>query len=89
MRWIAPASKDAATATLEKQLWAAADELRANSGLSAAQYARPVLGLIFLRFADAKYEGSADTEDKLEVEILQVSVQTELIARIGDVNGEL
>ena len=31
----------------------------------------------------------ADTEDKLEVEILQVSVQTELIARIGDVNGEL
>jgi len=55
MRWIAPASKDTATATLEKQLWAAADELRANSGLKLAQYHQPVLGLIFLRFADAKF----------------------------------
>jgi len=55
MRWIAPAEKDAATATLEKQLWAAADELRANSGLTSAQYGQPVLGLIFLRFADAKF----------------------------------
>jgi type I restriction enzyme M protein len=55
MRWIAPASKDTATATLEKKLWAAADELRANSGLKLAQYHQPVLGLIFLRFADAKF----------------------------------
>jgi type I restriction enzyme M protein len=55
MRWIAPASKDTATATLEKKLWSAADELRANSGLTAAQYSQPVLGLIFLRFADAKF----------------------------------
>ena len=55
MRWIAPASKDTATAALEKRLWAAADELRANSGLTAAQYSQPVLGLIFLRFADAKF----------------------------------
>jgi hypothetical protein len=44
MRWIAPASKDTATAALEKRLWAAADELRANSGLTAAQYSQPVLG---------------------------------------------
>src|SRR5262245_13681894 len=55
MHWIAPAAKDAATATLEKRLWDAADELRANSGLTSAQYSRPVLGLIFLRFADAKF----------------------------------
>jgi hypothetical protein len=55
MHWIAPAAKDAATATLEKQLWDAADELRANSGLTSAQYGQPVLGLIFLRFADAKF----------------------------------
>ena len=55
MHWIAPASKDTATATLEKSLWAAADELRANSGLTSAQYSQPVLGLIFLRFADAKF----------------------------------
>ena len=55
MRWIAPTSKDTATATLEKNLWSAADQLRANSGLTAAQYSQPVLGLIFLRFADAKF----------------------------------
>jgi type I restriction enzyme M protein len=55
MRWIAPPARDTATATLEKRLWSAADELRANSGLTAAQYSQPVLGLIFLRFADAKF----------------------------------
>lgn len=55
MRWIAPQEKDVAAAALEKRLWAAADELRANSGLTSAQYSQPVLGLIFLRFADAKF----------------------------------
>ena len=55
MRWTAPPQKDAARATLEGQLWAAADELRANSGLTSAQYSQPVLGLVFLRFADAKF----------------------------------
>ncbi|WP_242396232.1 class I SAM-dependent DNA methyltransferase [Anaeromyxobacter oryzisoli] len=55
MRWIAPAENDVATITLEKRLWAAADELRANSDLTSAQYGQPVLGLIFLRFADAKF----------------------------------
>src|SRR3954454_13608208 len=55
MRWIAPPEKDTATASLEKRLWSAADELRANTGLTAAQYSQPVLGLIFLRFADARF----------------------------------
>ncbi len=40
---------------LERRLWDAADELRANSGLKASEYGTPVLGLIFLRFADAKF----------------------------------
>jgi len=40
---------------LEKRLWDAADDLRANSGLKASEYGTPVLGLIFLRFADAKF----------------------------------
>jgi len=40
---------------LEKRLWAAADNLRANAGLKASQYATPILGLIFLKFADNKY----------------------------------
>jgi type I restriction enzyme M protein len=39
----------------EKRLWATADELRANSGLKASEYSTPVLGLIFLRYADYKF----------------------------------
>ena len=55
MQWIAPSEKDTATDALEKRLWDAADQLRANSGLTAAQYSTPVLGLIFLRFADVRF----------------------------------
>lgn len=40
---------------LEANLWRAADSLRANSDLNASEYAAPVLGLIFLKFADNKY----------------------------------
>jgi len=43
---------------LEDRLWDAADELRANSGLKASEYSAPVLGLIFLRFADGRFESS-------------------------------
>ena len=55
MQWIAPSEKDTGTETLENRLWAAADELRANSGLTSAQYSQPVLGLIFLRFAEVRF----------------------------------
>ena len=40
---------------IEKRLWDAADELRANSKLKASEYSVPVLGLIFLRYADHKF----------------------------------
>jgi len=39
----------------ERRLWAAADEFRANSELKSSEYATPVLGLIFLRYADHKF----------------------------------
>jgi type I restriction enzyme M protein len=55
MQWIAPSERDTANQTLEKRLWEAADQLRANSGLTSAQYSTPVLGLIFLRFAEARF----------------------------------
>jgi len=45
----------AALKQLEKDLWAAADNLRANSDLKSSEYSTPVLGLIFLKFADNKY----------------------------------
>lgn len=55
MRWIAPTEKDTVTATLEKRLWDAADQFRANSGLKAQEYSGPILGLIFLRFAEVRF----------------------------------
>ena len=63
MRWIAPSEKDAASATLEKRLWDAADQFRANSGLKAQEYSGPILGLIFMRFAEARF---AALRDKLQ-----------------------
>jgi type I restriction enzyme M protein len=44
------------TTDLEKRLWDAADDLRANSKLKSSEYSMPVLGLIFLRYADHKFE---------------------------------
>jgi type I restriction enzyme M protein len=38
-----------------RHLWETADELRANSHLKAGEYSIPVLGLIFLKFADSKF----------------------------------
>ncbi len=43
------------TTEIEKRLWSVADELRANSKLKASEYSVPVLGLIFLRYADMKF----------------------------------
>lgn len=63
MQWVAPSEKDTSLGTLEKRLWSAADQLRAHSGLTSAQYSQPVLGLIFLRFADVRF---AATRAKLE-----------------------
>lgn len=40
---------------LENNLWQAADKLRADSGLKANEYATPILGLIFLRFASIRF----------------------------------
>jgi type I restriction enzyme M protein len=40
---------------LEDDLWEAADQLRANSKLTASEYAMPVLGLIFLRHATTRF----------------------------------
>ena len=45
----------ASLAEIEKHLWDAADELRANSKLKSSEYSIPVLGLIFLRYADHKF----------------------------------
>lgn len=41
---------------LKDTLWQSADTLRADSGLKSSEYATPILGLIFLRFAESKYK---------------------------------
>ncbi|MGR5234312.1 type I restriction-modification system subunit M [Vibrio rotiferianus] len=68
---------------LEKQLWSAADSLRANTGLTAQEYSRPILGLIFLRYAEFRFtqakaniesqgnsrrRGSNDIKSKIQAE---------------------
>jgi len=45
---------------LEARLWEAADELRANSKLKSSDYSVPVLGLIFLRFAEHRFLTAQD-----------------------------
>ncbi|WP_420384722.1 type I restriction-modification system subunit M [Roseivirga sp.] len=50
---------------LEDDLWASANSLRAYGGIKASDYAVPVLGLIFLRFADNRY---SDYEEAIEKE---------------------
>ena len=66
MQWIAPSEKDLANDTLEKRLWGAADQLRANSGLNSQQYSLPVLGLIFLRFAEVRFDKRRAVLEKAE-----------------------
>ena len=43
---------------LETDLWAAADNLRANSKLTSSEYCMPVLGVIFLRHATNRYDNA-------------------------------
>jgi len=53
---------------LEAELWNAADQLRANSKLTASEYSMPVLGLIFLRHAYNRFQKvRAEVEKDLPV----------------------
>jgi type I restriction enzyme M protein len=47
---------------IEKRLWAVADQLWANSGLRPSEFSTPVLGLIFLRYAENRF---AEAEDRI------------------------
>lgn len=45
---------------LEEDLWHSADLLRAGAHMSATNYGEPILGLIFLRYADIRYKQFKD-----------------------------
>ena len=49
---------------LKENLWHSADMLRAESNLAANKYGQPILGLIFLRYADVKYKKYKDEIEK-------------------------
>jgi len=48
----------------EKRLWEVADQLRANSHLKSSEYSVPVLGLIFLLYADIRYSIAKEKIEK-------------------------
>jgi type I restriction-modification system DNA methylase subunit len=48
--------KSSELAEVRKTLWAAADQMRANSSLGPAEYRSPVLGLIFLAYAEHRFD---------------------------------
>lgn len=72
---------------LEDDLWSAADKLRANSDLKASEYGTPVLGLIFLKFADInyrRYESAIQAEfNKLKGGRLEKPIHEIAIAKCG------
>ena len=67
--------------SIENRLWSIADELRANSRLRASEYSTPVLGLIFLRYADHKFA-------QAEGEIRETASTSRRRSRITDQRAE-
>ncbi len=65
---------------LEKRLWSAADQLRANSSLTAQEYSRPVLGLIFLKYADYRFS-QAELELQSEGDVTESLVKLKYQAK--------
>jgi type I restriction-modification system DNA methylase subunit len=59
---------------VETRLWAAADQLWANTGLRPADFSEPVLGLIFLRYADKLFE---EVRRRLVKKVLRTEPQAE------------
>lgn len=67
---------------LENELWEAADQLRANSKLTAAEYSMPVLGLIFLRHADNRFKVYLP-EIEADIPAQAPAAQREVLIKLG------
>lgn len=72
---------------LEDDLWSAADSMRALTDLKPSEYATPVLGIIFLKFADNKYRRFEDVISqefaKLQGTRLEKSISDIAIEKCG------
>lgn len=69
---------------LEDNLWSAAVKMRADSDLKLSEFATPVLGLIFLKFADNRYsaveeainaELEAQKESRRQREVHEIAIE--------------
>lgn len=66
---------------IESRLWSAADQLWANTGLKPSEFSNPVLGLIFLRYAEKRFqEAEPVLTDKERDEVKKVA--KELLAKL-------
>lgn len=52
---MATTERDLGKTAKEKSLWEEVDPFRTNRGIKAQEHSGPILGLIFLRFADARF----------------------------------
>lgn len=62
--------------TLHEKLWASAQQLRANSSLKLNEISEPILGLIFLKFANVRFLRAKDEIQKERSNVLQDAVST-------------
>lgn len=69
---------------LKDDLWHSADVLRSSAHLAANKYGQPILGLIFLRYADILYKQHKDEIDaefkkyegtRMEKSIKEISIE--------------
>ena len=57
---------------VKNDLWEAANKLRAESDLKTNEFSVPVLGLIFLRYADFKF---SEAQEKFNIELTNLSMR--------------
>lgn len=65
----------------EESLWSAADQLRSNAKLKSSEYASPMLGLFFLRYASNRFD-NLTTQVKAEFEATKESRNAETVEEI-------
>ena len=76
-------------AAIEASLWATADQLWANTGLKPAEFSTPVLGLIFLRYADKRFTEQERHLDKKRISADEGKAIATAMSRIEEHNTDL
>ncbi|WP_217987842.1 type I restriction-modification system subunit M N-terminal domain-containing protein [Halomonas salipaludis] len=71
---------------LEKRLWSAADNLRANSNYASNEYFLPVMGLVFLRHGFSRYLA---VKEEIEASLPSRGGKTQVLLLPKLMSGEL